>query len=88
MKVCQDQREINWKACGFRACLDTHEGDAGQFHVFHDTLAGVTCLEAQGGDACPCASWNLVFVPRRSDPMPTLCSDLRPTPTRSLLMVN
>lgn len=41
--------ERNWKARGFRARLDTHEGDAGQFHVFHDMPAGVICLEARVG---------------------------------------
>lgn len=33
--------EKNCKAHGIRARLDTHEGYAGQFHVFHDMDAGV-----------------------------------------------
>lgn len=47
--------ERNWKARGFRARLDTDEGYAGQFHVFHDTPAGVVF----GGEEeaiCPYAS--------------------------------
>lgn len=38
LAVCQSQRETGERV-GHRACLDTHEGYSGWFHVFHDTQA-------------------------------------------------